>query len=69
MNPAEPVLLLSVSIIIVFIIVSIANKKREKCIHEYEDYVLSMKRHSYSSIIYSTVVSKCKLCGHIKDKP
>lgn len=69
MNPAEPLLWFMASIIAIGITILVVTKKRAKCIHEYEDYVLSMKRHSYSSIIYSTVISKCKLCGHIKDKP
>lgn len=73
MNPTEPLLWSMLTIIVIGLITIgisyVVTRKRAKCIHEYEDYVLSMKRHSYSSIIYSTVISKCKLCGHIKDKP
>jgi len=68
MNSTKLLLWFIFTIIIIGITIFIIVKKRTKCIHEYEYYVLRMKKHSYSSIIHSTVISKCKLCGHIKDK-
>jgi hypothetical protein len=69
MNPTEPLLWAMFTITIIGVIILIITKRKTKCIHEYEDHILSIKRHCYSSIIHSTVISKCKLCGHIKDKP